>query len=86
MKRSYPIIMTQGKEFIVVFIPDFNINTQGRDIPDAVKMAYDAIKTVGIDMLDSGERLPDASNIENLVLDSGATVALVDISFIECCE
>ena len=25
MKSAYPIVMTQGKEFIVVFIPDFNI-------------------------------------------------------------
>ena len=29
MKSAYPIVMTQGKEFIVVFVPDFNINTQG---------------------------------------------------------
>jgi len=39
MKNAYPIIMTQGKEFIVVFIPDFNINTQGKDVPDAIEMA-----------------------------------------------
>ena len=38
-KDAYPIVMTQGKEFIVVFIPDFNINTQGVDIPDAIEMA-----------------------------------------------
>ena len=43
MKSAYPIVMTQGKEFIVVFIPDFNINTQGKDVPDAIEMARDAI-------------------------------------------
>ena len=39
MKNAYPIVMTQGKEFVVVFVPDFNINTQGKDIPDAIEMA-----------------------------------------------
>ena len=43
MKSAYPIVMTQGKEFIVVFVPDFNINTQGKDVPDAIEMARDAI-------------------------------------------
>ena len=31
MKNAYPIVMTTGEKFIVVFIPDFNINTQGND-------------------------------------------------------
>lgn len=47
MKNAYPVIMTQGKEFIVVFIPDFNINTQGKDVPDAIEMARDAIGLMG---------------------------------------
>ena len=42
MKNAYPIVMTQGKEFIVVFVPDFNINTQGKDVPDAIEMARNA--------------------------------------------
>ena len=49
MKNAYPIVMTQGKEFIVVFVPDFNINTQGKDVPDAIEMARDAIGLMGID-------------------------------------
>ena len=65
MKNAYPIIMTQGKEFIVVFVPDFNINTQGKDIPDAIEMARDAIGLMGIDMQDDGEVLPEASSIAN---------------------
>ena len=50
MKSAYPIVMTQGEEFIMVFIPDFNINTQGKNIPDAIEMARDAIGIMGIDM------------------------------------
>ena len=63
MKNAYPIVMTQGKEFIVVFVPDFNINTQGKDVPDAIEMARDAIGLMGIDMQDDGEALPEASSI-----------------------
>ncbi len=66
MKNAYPVVMTQGKEFVVVFIPDFNINTQGKDIPDAIEMARDAIGLMGIDMQDDGETLPNASNLADV--------------------
>ena len=85
MKNAYPVIMTQGKEFIVVFIPDFNINTQGKDVPDAIEMARDAIGLMGIDMQDNGESLPKSSGITSVQAEapSGAIVSLVDVDFAE---
>ena len=85
MKNAYPVIMTQGKEFIVVFIPDFNINTQGKDVPDAIEMARDAIGLMGIDMQDNGESLPKSSSITSVQAEapSGAIVSLVDVDFAE---
>lgn len=83
MKSAYPIIMTQGKEFIVVFIPDFDINTQGKDVPDAIEMARDAIGLMGIDMQDGGETLPEASNIADVQAPAGGIVSLVDVDFDE---
>lgn len=85
MKNAYPIVMTQGKEFIVVFVPDFNINTQGKDIPDAIEMARDAIGLMGIDMQDDGEPLPDASSLEDVQAEApaGGIVSLVDVDFDE---
>lgn len=85
MKSAYPIIMTQGKEFIVVFIPDFDINTQGRDVPEAIEMARDAIGIMGIDMQDDGEALPKASSVSNAqtAAPNGAIVSLVDVDFAE---
>lgn len=85
MKNAYPIIMTQGKEFIVVFVPDFDINTQGKDITDAIEMARDAIGLVGIDMQDDGEAMPEASSVENVQKEApaGAIVSLVDVDFAE---
>ena len=85
MKNAYPIIMTQEKEFIVVFIPDFEINTQGEDLTDAIEMARDAIGLMGIDMQDDGKALPEASSIASAQAEapSGAIVSLVDIDFAE---
>lgn len=85
MKNAYPVIMTQGKEFIVVFVPDFNINTQGKDVPDAIEMARDAIGLMGIDIEDDGEALPQTSNIADIQAKapSGSIVSLVDVDFTE---
>ena len=66
MKTAYPVIMTQGKKFIVVYVPDFNINTQGTDYADAIEMARDAIGIVGIDMEDENEALPKPSEISKI--------------------
>lgn len=85
MRKAYPIVMTQGKEYIVVFVPDFNINTQGKDIPDAIEMARDAIGLMGIDMEDDGEALPESSELTTVQKDTpnGSIVSLVDVDFAE---
>lgn len=85
MKNAYPVIMTHGEDFIVVFIPDFNINTQGKDIPDAIEMARDAIGLMGIDMQDDGEALPEASSLADVQAGAPADgiVSLVDVDFAE---
>ena len=84
MKRAYPIIMTPGKEFIVVYILDFNINTQGRDYADAIAMARDAIGIVGIDMEDEQQALPEPSAISEITArNADDIVTLVDIDFLE---
>lgn len=84
MKKVYPIIMTQGEKFIVVYVPDFNINTQGESIADAIEMARDAIGLMGIDMQDDGEELPTASTMEMVKANAGSDiVSLVDVDFAE---
>ena len=85
MKNAYPVVMTHGKEFIVVFVPDFNINTQGKDIPEAIEMARDAIGLMGVDIQDDGEALPLASNYADVQAEApiGSIVSLVDVDFAE---
>ncbi len=85
MKTAYPVILTQGKKFVVVYIPDFDINTQGTDLADALKMARDAIGLMGIDMQDDGEAIPTPSTIAEVQKDipSGGIASLVDVDFDE---
>lgn len=83
MKKAYPIILSQGKDYIVVYVPDFKINTQGKDIPDAIEMARDAIGIMGIDMEDEKEALPTPSALSDIKTDPKDIVTLVDVDFAE---
>ncbi|MBS6475453.1 MAG: type II toxin-antitoxin system HicB family antitoxin [Clostridiales bacterium] len=83
MKKAYPIILSQGKDYIVVSIPDFNINTQGKDIPEAIEMARDAIGIMGIDMEDEKEALPIPSDLSAIKSDAKDIITLVDVDFAE---
>jgi predicted RNase H-like HicB family nuclease len=82
MKTAYPVVLTQGQTHIVVYAPDFDINTQGSDVADAMEMARDAIGIVGIDMQDDGEQLPEPSPLSKAREEyAGEIVTLVDIDF-----
>lgn len=84
MKNVYPVVLTQGEKFIVVYIPDFEINTQGETIADAIEMARDAIGVMGIDMEDDGETLPEPSALGDVQMISETDiVTLVDVDFAE---
>lgn len=84
MKAAYPIIMSKGAEHIVVFVPDFNINTQGIDYAEAMEMARDAIGIVGIDMEDEKEEIPRPSDVSAVKKErKNDVVTLVDVDFTE---
>ncbi len=82
MKAAYPIIMSKGEKYIIVFVPDFNINTQGTDYADAMEMARDAIGIMGIDMEDEKEAIPRPSNVTEISKQHEEDViTLVDVDF-----
>ena len=84
VKCVYPIVLSPGEEYIVVYVPDFDINTQGKDMADAIEMARDAIGIVGIDMEDEEEALPVPSEVAAVRKDrDDEIVTLVDIDFAE---
>lgn len=41
-----------------VYIPDFDIGTQGADIADAMYMARDVISVTGVTLEDIGKKIP----------------------------
>lgn len=84
MKAAYPIVMSKGAKYIVVYIPDFNINTQGKDHAEAMEMARDAIGVMGIDMEDEKESLPSPSDVAAVAKEyKNDVVTLVDVDFAE---
>lgn len=83
MKNSYPIVLTPDNEGYTVYIPDFDINTQGYDLTEAIEMARDAIGIMGIDMEDNNKALPVPSKIGEVKLSENDIISLVDVDFLE---
>lgn len=83
MKRAYPIVMTPDDSGYTVYIPDFDANTQGEDLADAIEMARDAISMMGIDMEDDKKPLPTPSEAKSVEVDTHDIVTLVDVDFDE---
>lgn len=83
MKNSYPIVLTPEEKGFTVYIPDFDINTEGDDMTEAIEMARDAIGLMGIDMEDDGKVLPNPRTLKSVSAAEGAIISLVDVDFAE---
>jgi len=83
MKKIYAIVLTPAQEGgFVVYVPDFDVNTQGDTLEEALFMARDAISLAGIIKEDMEQKIPEPSN----VIPSHShdeTVAFVDVDFDE---
>ena len=80
MKRIYPIVLSPGDDWWLVYVPDFEINTQGRDMEEALYMAHDAIGAVGVCKQDAGQEIPEPSTFEP-EHEKGELVSWVSIDF-----
>ena len=67
MKRAFPVLIKEYQNDFLVFIPDMQIYTEGKDFSDAMEMARDAIGLKGIDMENDGVDIPKASSYEEAV-------------------
>lgn len=83
MKQAYPVILTPDETGFTAFIPDFNINTQGDDLCEAIEMSRDAIGLMGIDMEDDKKVLPEPCKLESVKREPCDIVTLVDVDFAE---
>lgn len=64
MKSVYPVFIAQCDQDFLVFIPDWDIYTEGKSMLDAIAMARDAIGLKGIDYEDDGKEMPEVSSYE----------------------
>ena len=84
MKNSYPIVLTPDKVGYVVYIPDFEINTEGDTLTEAIEMARDAIGVVGIELEDRKEQLPHPTAMSEVRKENDDDIiSLVDVDFAE---
>lgn len=78
MTVIYPVVFKRLAEGgFMAYVPDLEINTQGKDLEEATAMARDAIGLVGIDMEDDGKQLPAPS--AQVAHEPGDVVLLVDV-------
>lgn len=80
MTKVYPIILTSTDKGYVVTVPDLDINTQGKDLAEAIYMARDAIGLWGISEQDDGRTIPEPSTVEP-EHEAEELVSWIDIDF-----
>ena len=83
----YPVFLTQTNTMVLVEVPDLEILTEGKDIPDAIEMARDAIELKCVSLEDEGINIPLPSDIYTLNVNAGTfaeegktIVSLVDVN------
>lgn len=84
MLKAYSIILEPAKECgFIVFIPDFDISTQGKDYADAMFMARDAICCCMFEMIENNKEIPEPTDFLSVPIDesNGQIKTLVDVNF-----
>lgn len=66
MIRLYPVIFIKTKKEVLVEVPDFDVQTSGKDMKDALFMARDVIGLMGSEYILDKKKLPVPSDIERV--------------------
>ena len=82
MRKAYKIILSPDDQGYLVTVPDFNCNTEGKDIADALFMARDVIGAMGITLQDMGKDIPEPDTVE-FKAEAKDVVTYVDVDFME---
>lgn len=83
MKRVYAVVIAtpeNGEAYYNVYVPDFDIYTEGESVENAIFMAKDAIGAAGITLQDIGKPIPEPSSFKPNCGEN-EFVALVDVDF-----
>ena len=78
----YPVILSKDGDGYFVTVPDFDVNTEGRDIADAIAMARDAIGLNVLQLEDEGEAVPEPYSRSYQMQDDDI-LTLVDVDMID---
>lgn len=83
MKKCYPILLTEfdDKSGYLVYVPDFDINTSGTDLANALEMARDAIELCGITYEDQKRPVPEPSPLGSVECGANEIRLAVDVDF-----
>lgn len=82
MRKAYKIILTKDTDGYLVTVPDFDCNTQGTDIAEAMYMARDVIGLMGVTLEDMGKEIPEPDTAAYNLSD-GDIELYVDVDFLE---
>lgn len=82
MRKAYKIVLTPADQGFMVTVPDFDCNTQGEDIADALYMARDVIGVMGITLQDMGKEIPEPDSAD-FTAATEDIVTYVDVDFTE---
>ena len=83
MKKAYPITIQKESDFFVVYIPDFDVNTQGESLAEAIEMARDAIGMAGCYYEDEKREIPEPTAPNAIKLTDGELLSIVDVDLDE---
>lgn len=74
----YPVILSKNGDGYFVTVPDFNINTEGKDVADAIAMARGAIGLNVLQLEDEGKAVPESYSQHYQIQDDDI-LTLVDV-------
>ncbi|MCC8096970.1 MAG: type II toxin-antitoxin system HicB family antitoxin [Eubacterium sp.] len=77
MKLVYPVILSKGDFGLLVHVPAFDCDTQGKDYINAIDMARDVISLMAVTYEDMGRELPKADF--DIKAEDGEMVTLIDV-------
>lgn len=93
MKQAYPTFIAPCGTDFLVYVPDFEIYTEGSSMTNAIEMARDAIGLKGVDFEDDGKIIPEASGYQSAIEKAGedtedfdytqGILTMVDVDFSE---
>lgn len=78
----YPVVLSKNDDGYFVTVPDFTVNTEGKDVADAIAMARDAIGINVLQLEDEGKAAPEPYS-RSYQMQNDDILTLVDIDMTE---